>query len=290
MSIRMIAEVWRRQISGGKQAVCLVLADFANDAGLQVRPSIAMISWKTGLSERQVTRIMGELRQAGALQVIAHGQGGRGQVPEYQLMLDKLRLKPGTAKGKKSQPITVGHKKGDMVSPFEEQKGDIASPFNAQKGDIRSSPVRKINGMYDSLGDDMNKTSSANAKSQSYPRTAARAEIEEIEKNFSEALVLTGSVARFDAKLARQLLERYDLRTITLGIWLTAARAREPIHSLAYCQGAIAEAAKNGLTDSYAVALASYRRHAEKKKRHLEQGGSIGAGGVIMAETHGNSP
>ena len=65
MSISLMSQVWRLDVGHGEQIVLLALADFADDDGENVYPSVDYIAWKTGYKVRQVQNIMALLRAAG---------------------------------------------------------------------------------------------------------------------------------------------------------------------------------------------------------------------------------
>lgn len=92
MSAKILGQVFDRAVEGNTQLVLLALADHAEHDGTQVRPGVARIAWKTGLSERTVRGIVGRLRRDGVLVTVRTG-GGSGHPTEYRLDLDALPLK-----------------------------------------------------------------------------------------------------------------------------------------------------------------------------------------------------
>lgn len=94
MSIRQMSIVWECDCSGQDQALLLALADFADDAGNQVYPSVRRLIWKTGQSERSVQRRLARFRQLGVLRVLRTGGGGHNSPTHYALCLDVLPKKP----------------------------------------------------------------------------------------------------------------------------------------------------------------------------------------------------
>ncbi len=58
MSAKILGQVWDLQLTAAKQLIMLALADHADHNGDNAYPSIDLIAWKTGYSERQVRRIL----------------------------------------------------------------------------------------------------------------------------------------------------------------------------------------------------------------------------------------
>jgi hypothetical protein len=78
-----MTEVWKSDLDHGPQIVALALADWANDDGTSIFPSLAHVAWKTGYSERQVRRFMREFEEAGALVLVAEARDHRPR--EYRM-------------------------------------------------------------------------------------------------------------------------------------------------------------------------------------------------------------
>ena len=86
-----MALVWEHEFPYNQQLILLSLADHANDLGEKIFPSIARQAWKTGYSERQVGRILKELRDAGILIVVKKAY--RGRPTEYKIDWSKAMKK-----------------------------------------------------------------------------------------------------------------------------------------------------------------------------------------------------
>ena len=120
MSVKQMGLVWELNLPPNQKIVLLALADHADDDGGNVYPSIKRTAWKTGYNERQVQRILSELRESGLIEQVANAEGGRGKTTRYQLYLEKGdKLSPFTpdsqSKGDKSsaQRVTSETVKGD---------------------------------------------------------------------------------------------------------------------------------------------------------------------------------
>lgn len=81
--------VWEIDLPANQQSVLLALADHADHDGTHARPSVALLAWKTGYSERQVRYVLKAIREAGLIEVTSHGKGGRHHPTEYRLCLER---------------------------------------------------------------------------------------------------------------------------------------------------------------------------------------------------------
>ena len=88
MSIKLMHEVFGKEVDHSEQAVLLAMADHADDEGGSCFPSVDRIAYKTGYKPRNVIRVMGELRQKGVLEVVAHATAQRST--EYRIHLERL--------------------------------------------------------------------------------------------------------------------------------------------------------------------------------------------------------
>lgn len=163
MSIKLLSECWTRQIRPvSKREVLMVLCDHANDEGLNARPSVARIAWKTDLSTRQVQRILRGLVNDKAIRV---------QRAATQDMATTYRVVPGVYPEK---PPFAG--RGDRLSPQRREVGELLSLFGGDKlspggvtfptergdilagrGDIAMSPEPS----YESLGENLSSSFSS---------------------------------------------------------------------------------------------------------------------------------
>lgn len=80
---------------GSELLVALCLADWANDDGESLHPSIRAIARKSRLSAKQARRIVHEMIDAELLEVIANHAGGNpGDCRHYRLRLDRIAATP----------------------------------------------------------------------------------------------------------------------------------------------------------------------------------------------------
>lgn len=87
-----MAAVWAAPISPPSlKLAILALADWCNDTGGSLHPSMNSIAAKVGVSKSQAQRLVHAAMSDGYLSVIANGNGGApGATPHYQLHLDRL--------------------------------------------------------------------------------------------------------------------------------------------------------------------------------------------------------
>jgi hypothetical protein len=87
-----MSQVWSHFNRGGSEKlVLLALADWANDDGGSLHPSMSTIARKTCVSESQARRIVHGFIAEGLLEVVGNASGGRpGTTPDYVLHLDRL--------------------------------------------------------------------------------------------------------------------------------------------------------------------------------------------------------
>jgi hypothetical protein len=92
MSIRLMTLVWNNFCRGGSEKlVMLKLADWANDEGGSLHPSIRAIATKSCVSESQARRIVHGFIDAGLLEVVGNSSGGApGATRHYRIRVDRL--------------------------------------------------------------------------------------------------------------------------------------------------------------------------------------------------------
>lgn len=92
MSVKLMAQVWEKELSRSEQTILLAMADFADDDGRRCHPSYERIAWKTGYSARQVQRIIKGLCAQGIVRV--EKAATQHQPTQYAICLDKAKDKP----------------------------------------------------------------------------------------------------------------------------------------------------------------------------------------------------
>lgn len=98
MSVEVMSLVWKAFPGAGTELLTmLACADWCNDAGGSLFPSIATVAQRTRVSESQARRNMHALIQAGWLEVVGNAKGGLakggrvGAPRHYQLNVERLR-------------------------------------------------------------------------------------------------------------------------------------------------------------------------------------------------------
>jgi hypothetical protein len=143
MSVKVMGLVWDSDLPRDQKFILLAYADHADHEGRDVYPSVPLVSWKTGYSERQVQRITGELVQA--LIMVEDGYSQFGTI-RYFIDLEKLPKRPPFKSARRGRPPKMGvtvspiyGNIGDAMSPNLEKMGDIS----AENGDIPEKWVTK---------------------------------------------------------------------------------------------------------------------------------------------------
>lgn len=130
MSVQAMARVWDLALPHAESFVLLAVADHADHLGDNIKPSISLIAWKTGYSERQVMRILHNLVELGILQ-IQDQRVGRPTV--YQ-----MDLSAGTPK----RPYQRQNVTSDNQSPVTPSQGN-------QRQNVTSDKRRNVRGTPD---------------------------------------------------------------------------------------------------------------------------------------------
>ena len=115
MSIKLMHEVFGKEISHSEQAVLLAMADHADDDGGSCYSSVDRIAYKTGYKPRNVIRVMGDLRKKGALEIVA--QATLRKPTEYRIHLGRLPDKPSFEEWRAANGRHVG--RGANFAPVQ---------------------------------------------------------------------------------------------------------------------------------------------------------------------------
>lgn len=109
MSIRVMSYVWDGfPASGSEMLAMLALADWCNDEGGSLHPSMRAVAEKIRVSEKQARRILHGFEQAGYLKVVGNANGGApGATKQYRLDVAKLKALADRAEEQKTPPAHV---------------------------------------------------------------------------------------------------------------------------------------------------------------------------------------
>jgi DnaD/phage-associated family protein len=120
MSVKAMGMVWELDLSQRDLIVLLALADHADHFGGNVYPSLGLIAWKVGVSERTVQRSVSKLVKMGVLE----SQPRPGKTTVYVLKLDRCP---------KKQPYLADN-------PRQSATPDKLSPLTHQPKSVRGTP------------------------------------------------------------------------------------------------------------------------------------------------------
>jgi hypothetical protein len=148
----------------------LALADHAHDDGTHCYPGIPYLAWKTGYSERNVTRILSELESDEVIESVDGKSGGYGLYSEYHIHIEHGEKKPEFHKKSKSKRVTTrtsaepkrvtsGAEKGDNSTQNpdnSDKKGDNSPRANTEEPSLEPSLEPSVEGTasVDDLPDD----------------------------------------------------------------------------------------------------------------------------------------
>ena len=96
MSIKVMTLVWERfPASGSELLAMLALADWCNDKGGSLHPSMKTVASKIRVSEKQARRLVRGFEQQGYLSVVGNAYGGApGTTKQFRLNVEKLAALP----------------------------------------------------------------------------------------------------------------------------------------------------------------------------------------------------
>lgn len=92
MSIKVSSLVWEKFPRGGSEMLCmLAMADWSNDKGGSIHPSIGALARKMRVSESQARRTLHKLIDEGFISVVGNQFGGApGSTRQYVIHLDRI--------------------------------------------------------------------------------------------------------------------------------------------------------------------------------------------------------
>ena len=138
MSVAVMGMVFRAPLRPAEKLLALALADFANDAGASIYPSIKLLCVRTSLSERSIQRALEGLRRSGLLVQVRRAR--HHSAAEYQINVAKLRLRGDTVTGDTvtGDPVTGDTlakqgRHGDTQVVIEEPPGISIPPPSGSK-------------------------------------------------------------------------------------------------------------------------------------------------------------
>lgn len=123
MSIKLYNYVWQAEALKEPELVllALALADYADEYGCRVFPSVETLATKTRRSTRTVQRNLRRLEKLRLIEAVRYSRGGRGMACEYRFLIENL------------QPASLPTSKGRHVT-------NERASFGTQKGAKTVSP------------------------------------------------------------------------------------------------------------------------------------------------------
>jgi hypothetical protein len=122
VSIKAMNTVWESALTPPSlKLAALALADWSNDEGGSLYPSMKAIAKKVGVSKSQAQRLVHTLVDLGLLSVLANGAGGApGETPHYQMSLDRIAAHTGSTDATGSTHATGRANAARGVAPMRQ--------------------------------------------------------------------------------------------------------------------------------------------------------------------------
>lgn len=98
MSIKVMTAVWANaNCKGSELLVLLAMADFSDDEGGSIYPSMPTLARKARLSEPQARRVVQNLARLGFIEILEAGgwDGKRNRSNSYRIILESIGLERG---------------------------------------------------------------------------------------------------------------------------------------------------------------------------------------------------
>lgn len=130
MSILLMSRVFATNLQPSKKIVLLSLADFANDDGKNIFPSVATIAKKSSLSHRSVQTIIGDFTESGILRTTKNKFGGApGATRHLEFNLTALDNLVRLARDEIFAPVpATGANDSSGGAKTDDKTGEIAAP------------------------------------------------------------------------------------------------------------------------------------------------------------------
>ncbi|APY12974.1 helix-turn-helix domain-containing protein [Brucella sp. 10RB9212] len=161
MSIAVMSRLFKAQLgSPSRKMLAIRLADFADDDGRGIWPTVGRLALETELSERTVQRLLRDFVDEGLLIVVAEGGGRPGQATRYDFdmrALDKLQGENLLPTGVMVSPVTTEAPTGDIddadgchgvtqtvIEPLDKPLGERARESDDDGRESRKSVERSF--------------------------------------------------------------------------------------------------------------------------------------------------
>jgi hypothetical protein len=92
VSIKVMTFVWEAfPGSGGELIVLLAMADYADDEGGNIYPSVPTLAKKSRMSDRGVQKVLRGLQDVGWIELVAEAENEKSRAREYRIPWRQLR-------------------------------------------------------------------------------------------------------------------------------------------------------------------------------------------------------
>ncbi len=208
MSIEVMAQVWKLKLPNHLVLLLIAMADWADDDGGNIYPSVAHLAWKTGQSERGAQRGLKALRDRGI--AIKVGVKTHGNV-EYRLDFTGVSRKGPWV------PRTEDSRSDNMSYPAEPSEPSDTSDGDAEVGHV--VPAEADTGVLQTVSQPSVEPP-VNRQEPNHPewfKVASAVETWDMSYEKAEAW-------RVMAKVTTDLAER---KAYGLGAWMTPKKIKE---------------------------------------------------------------
>jgi pyocin large subunit-like protein len=97
MSIAVMSRIFKKQLgSSSRKMLAVRLADFADDNGRGIWPSVGKLARETDMSERTVQRLLRDFVDENLLIVVSTASGRPGETTRYNFNMNVLHGLPDT--------------------------------------------------------------------------------------------------------------------------------------------------------------------------------------------------
>lgn len=248
-----LLDVYGPQIGAYGFAVYMALSRYArNDSG-ECRVALGRIAASLAISTRTVQRAVEALERVGLLGVERVPAPERGRLHAANVYT-LLEVSKGT-------PMTNSHGGHDCESGGP--RPTVMGPHDSQS---RGIGINKTNSTR--LQDKTKTASSPSVAGEEVPVEPAAPADDAVGRVVEEFAAASGTAPKAaDRRTARELLQQASVAVLVAGIWGSAARAKAPVRTLAYCRGCVEEFAKAGLGEAaLAAATESARRMVQQRR------------------------
>jgi hypothetical protein len=141
MSVKVSALCWQIPLPIADKLVLLRLADYADNDGGKIFPSVATVAHFCGVSERAVQYILKKLTDDGLLFVVGNATGGRGKTRHYAIDLERACQLAGPAGGQSNGTGKRAQRVQDDCTLSEPAETPQRVQNDAVKGEVDLHPT-----------------------------------------------------------------------------------------------------------------------------------------------------